>query len=148
MEQESELCQNDNPEEAVFDIEICQMSNTGFDETDADFLAQANEAARRRLAEGYNTDGTLGGPYTEDSPPPGKVCGGFLKGNIGVIWKETPPEIQRQELEDTSVYKPGYCTKCGYSLYHYAGQTCRAPGEPPHPEWRGSPPPSFSEVNR
>ena len=43
---------------------------------------------------------------------------------------------------------PGYCGKCGFSLYHYAGKPCNKAGEPAHPEWYSPPPPSFADVNR
>jgi len=43
----------------------------------------------------------------------------------------------------------GYCKKCGFSLYHYAGKPCGSdPEGRKHPEWTQKPHPSFAEANR
>mmetsp|Transcript_16564 Transcript_16564/g.21485 ORF Transcript_16564/g.21485 Transcript_16564/m.21485 type:complete len:91 (+) Transcript_16564:157-429(+) len=45
--------------------------------------------------------------------------------------------------------QPGYCQRCGFSLYHYAGKPCSAdPERRKHPEWTRKPPPSFAEANK
>jgi hypothetical protein len=139
-------------EKSFTDIPICQTSNIGiFNDEDAVFYQQAIAGAEKRRQGGYDINGKAeeGGEYDENNPPAGKTCGGFLKGNVGIIWKDDvsppPPTLPVSSTTDG----PGYCQYCGYSLYHYAEQDCLAANSPTpkHPKWEGSPPPSFAEVN-
>ena len=41
---------------------------------------------------------------------------------------------------------PGFCSMCGYSLFHYAGTPCQRTGDM-HPLWQGEPPPSYADEN-
>ena len=144
------------------DIPICQTSNIGiFDDEDAIFYQDAIVEAEKRREGGYDINGKPGGEYDEHNPPAGKTCGGFLKGNVGIIWKDLAPSSTKpKDNTSTSVVpaatssgstteQPGYCPHCGYSLYHYADQDCSKANSPTprHPKWEGSPPPSFAEAN-
>ena len=76
-------------DEESFDIAICQVSNVDIqNENDKIFYQKATQEAEARRKSGYDINGKPGGQYDENNPPPGKVCGGFLKGNIGIIWKD------------------------------------------------------------
>mmetsp|Transcript_18026 Transcript_18026/g.30166 ORF Transcript_18026/g.30166 Transcript_18026/m.30166 type:complete len:139 (-) Transcript_18026:3456-3872(-) len=135
-------------DESLSDIPICQMSNIGIDnEDDLIFYQEAVAESEKRRRGGYDINGKPSGNYDENNPPPGKVCGGFLKGNVGIIWKDAPTASWSSSSTDTDSDKPGYCSRCGYSLYHYADQDCRAANAPRHPVWEGVPPPSFAEAN-
>mmetsp|Transcript_10700 Transcript_10700/g.21415 ORF Transcript_10700/g.21415 Transcript_10700/m.21415 type:complete len:151 (-) Transcript_10700:46-498(-) len=141
------------------DIPICQVSNICIDnEEDQIFYQQATTAAENRLESGYDIEGKPGGEYSEINPPLGKKCGGFLKGNVGIIWKDCDkppgkPSSSSSSSKESSLNMsdsnetPGYCSSCGYSLYHYADQECRGREGSRHPAWEGAPPPSFADAN-
>jgi hypothetical protein len=42
----------------------------------------------------------------------------------------------------------GFCNKCGFSLYHYAGKVCNVTGEVHPMEGASNPPPSYAEVHK
>ena len=69
------------------------MSNVGPDilGSDPGFAAGASLAAAERLAQGFAADGSVGGPFSEQSPPPGLRVAGYLKGNTGVVWAVAGP---------------------------------------------------------
>ena len=50
-------------------------------------LAIAAAATELRIAKGYDACGTLGGPYSESSPPAGKTFGGYHKGATRIVWQ-------------------------------------------------------------
>lgn len=50
------------------------------------FAEAAAQGAADRLAQGFAADGSLGGPFSENNPPEGRVFGGYLKGNTGIVW--------------------------------------------------------------
>ena len=73
---------------------LLMMSNVGPDimpgimsSTAGGFAAAAAQGAAERLAHGFAADGAVGGPFSEQSPPPGRQFGGYLKGNTGIVWK-------------------------------------------------------------
>ena len=138
MEREISQHSDVDPPEHMSIGEVCQHSNTGYDQESAFMLEAAAGAAQRRRA-GYGADGTPGGAYDESNPPPGKVCRGFLKGNVGIVWGDAPDP-------GCSLSDDGYCDRCGLSLYYYAGKACPRGGNA-HPVWTGPPPPSFCEEN-
>ena len=135
------------------DFEIKAMGNIGADffgdetteeaaKRQADYDA-GNEARRKRC---YKEDGSLDGPFSEKTPPPGMAFVGYKKGCTGIVWK--PADQAGEQWWGTS----GYCARCGYSLFHYAGEMCNVQKEK-HPEWvdeegsRKEDPPAFSDVN-
>jgi hypothetical protein len=118
------------------------MSNIEPDSTNEEFLQLAHASADARRHIKYDIDGKLGGEYDENNPPPGKRCRGFLKGNVGIIWENAIGDDS-----NTTTSGRGYCPDCGYSLYHYSGKACSRVTGRNHPEWRGSPPPSFADAN-
>lgn len=131
------------------DFPIDCMSNNVIDGPDTElFVKNAKLESENRYRSGFDANGKPGGEYNENYPPPGKTCGGFLKGNVGIIWKDA--KLDSAAILNTTVAedKVGFCAQCGYSLYHYSDQECRRIGKPRHPVWKGSPPPSFSDVNR
>ena len=139
------------------DFSICQTSNIAIDNLDDElFVEEARIQSGKRYDNGYDIDGKQGGIYNENNPPPGKVCGGFLKGNFGIIWKDvefhscnviSQSNISKTENENEIENEVGYCVHCGYSLYHYSDQKCSKVGNPKHPVWKGSPPPSYADIN-
>lgn len=134
-----------------FDIGICQTSNIGI-ESDGDlmFYEEATLAADKRRERGFDAEGKPGGDYDENNPPEGKICGGFLKGNVGILWKDAKnyksKSAAKEEVDESD--SPGYCAHCGYSFYHYADRDCPKSGGPRHPKFKGPPPPSFADANR
>ena len=120
-------------------IEVYAVNNCS-DDMPVDFIRMAQEEAEKRRQRGYDTDGNINGQYNETSPPPGMRFGGYLKGCMGVVWK---PENEAPEPEE----RPGYCSFCGHSLYHYAGMKCGRQNGVDHPLWCGDPPPSFDTIN-
>ena len=64
------------------------MSNVCPGDVSAGFLEAAAAGAQQRAAAGYDEAGRQGGPFTKESPPPGKAFGGYLKGCMGVTWVE------------------------------------------------------------
>ena len=80
------------PPPSLIGLEIL-MSNVGPDilGSDPGFAAGAALAAAERLAQGFAADGSVGGPFSEQSPPPGQRFDGYLKGNTGVVWAVAGP---------------------------------------------------------
>ena len=76
------------PPEIDFD-DAMMMSNVGPDVLLASpgFAAAAAQGAASRLAAGFAADGSVGGPFSQTSPPPGLQFGGYLKGCTGVVWE-------------------------------------------------------------
>ena len=84
----------------TFEISEELMSNVG-SEAGSDFLEQAQAAAAERAAQGYDEEGSCGGPFTEHNPPPGKAFESYKKGCIGINWKsaaELPMELRAADV--------------------------------------------------
>ena len=54
------------------------------------------------MAKGYDADGKLGGPYNEKNWPEGKKFGGYLKGNMGIVWKPLDPGDKEKTAQGQS----------------------------------------------
>ena len=136
---------------AMPDLVIGPQSNVGslFAE---DQLRDTHIAADQRARDGYDANGRLGGPYTQHSPPPGLIFGGYLKGCTGITWVPAQAavaagtEARPDAIDIGSDDGPGFCNRCGFSLYHYSGEVCHATGVR-HPEWTRPRPPRFADVN-
>lgn len=104
-----------NPTElaAVATINLCvePASNVGPGYGD-EFMKAAQLGAEARLARGFDAQGNIGGEFSSDCPPPGFRFKGYHKGCTGIVWEAIPHSTRDG---------PGHCSRCGFSLYHYAG---------------------------
>ena len=71
------------------------------------FLENAVREQEQRRASGFTADnpGRPGGEYSEDNPPPGFRFGGYLKGNIGIVWH--PVETPQEQVAGTAARDKG-----------------------------------------
>ena len=70
-----------------FDLDPKFSSNCSPDMMTPAEFDSAHDAAAARVQQGYDASGALGGEFSRENPPPGKVFGGYKKGNIGIVWK-------------------------------------------------------------
>ena len=79
------------------------ISNIG-PSADSAFLENATREQELRRASGYTGDnpGRPGGEFTEDNPPPGFRFGGYLKGNIGIVWH--PVDAPQEQASGSAVH--------------------------------------------
>ena len=80
------------PDEAI-GIDPAMMSNVGPDMLlfAPEAAAAAQAAEERRLAQGFAANGSLGGPFSSQRPPPGQRFAGYMKGCTGVVWAVAGP---------------------------------------------------------
>ena len=65
-----------------------------------EFLSNAAHQRDERIAAGYAADGTVGGPFSREVPPPGMQFAGYNKGATRIVWK--PAAITGSESTQTS----------------------------------------------
>ena len=59
------------------------------------------DGAEARRALGYDAKGNLGGPYSENNPPPGMEFSAYRKGCTGVAWRKR--EATEKKVKKTLV---------------------------------------------
>lgn len=95
---------------ALKDFNICQTSNISVENLDDESLSFHQEASARaesRRSGGFDINGKPGGIFNEKNPPAGRMFGGFLKGNIGIIWKDIAIVMKNNEgksSKDTKIH--------------------------------------------
>jgi hypothetical protein len=80
---------------------------------DAGFLSSAAQQQEERIAAGYAADGTAGGAFSRENPPPGMQFAGYKKGATGIQWRPaaTPGSLQAPESHGTTPALPGPADK-------------------------------------
>lgn len=127
-------------EEATFEIFQTDCSNIGFEDGNFEhntFVQHAVDSGEMRKKNGFDINGKAGGVFDENNPPPGKFAAGFLKGNVGIIWKEKTEKSDGHgaDAENTTKDKEGVCEQCGYSQWGitHNAESMECPREgPPH----------------
>jgi hypothetical protein len=74
-----------------------------------DFQSNAAQERDERIAAGYAANGTVGGPFSREVPPPGMQFAGYNKGATGIVWKPaaTTGLESTQTLESRSISAAG-----------------------------------------
>ena len=67
---------------------IGYVSNICPEDGSEEFFREVKEGNKARLSRGYDSDGRIGGVYSEKNPPPGKEFHAYEKGYAGIVWKE------------------------------------------------------------
>ena len=75
------------------DIMVTTTSNVMPSIANQLFREEAEQAALARRQQGYNSDGSPTGPYSQEHPPPGKTFNSYGKGCTHINWKNIGPSI-------------------------------------------------------
>lgn len=78
--------------------DLVMTSNIG-PGVDLQFLCDAAHQRDERVAAGYAADGTVGGPYSRDDPPPGMQFAGYNKGATRIVWEQASSTESAHEPE-------------------------------------------------
>jgi hypothetical protein len=85
------------------DLEVGPVSNVSPGMLSEEELAAAASATEERIAAGFDAEGNVGGPYSKESPPPGKLFGGFHKGATGITWVSERSAPHADDVQSGSV---------------------------------------------
>ena len=82
LEEEQQMIDTHGQDDDCRELQLLPetLSNTGPGIMCGDKLVGAKVEERQRIAQGYQSDGSLGGEYSETSPPPGMRFVGYNKG--------------------------------------------------------------------
>lgn len=87
---------------------LALTSNVGLGvDFDREFMFGASQQQEQRIAAGYAADGTVGGPFSRENPPPGMQFAGYKKGATGIQWKPIAAQgsVQAPESHGTAPAK-------------------------------------------